>query len=725
MAYDKFLVAPIGSGTQSNMRPWQIMDDAFELLNNVYTFRGRIRKRFGSRLLNNTVDLDVQQLHSRLRMDIGTTDINGDILGNVPGLIYKVGQMFSIGDEIFTVTTAGLQPMLTTGAAAVHTYNTATGAYDIQGADPLTDVYFYPAESVMGFAVLEDNTEINDETTFAYDTQFAYEYDGNGWERVDGETVVGDSVWTGTDSQFFWSHMYRGVTPDILLLFTSNFNAADFMRYYDGAAWTTFSPAYTAAANNNIVTARIIIQFHGRLLLLNTIETVGGVNTSYVNRCRYSQFGSPLDVLAWREDLPGRGNWLDAPTQEEIITAQIIKDRLIVYFERSTYELVYTGNQILPFVWQELNKELGAESTFSTVTFDRGLISVGNVGIHACNGAYVERIDDQIPNSVFSIKNVSDGVKRVHGIRDFFAEMVYWTYPSVDSGTRFPNRVLVYNYQNNAWAYNDDCFTCFGYYQRQTGLTWAQMRERWFQMNWTWEQLDQTSKFREVIAGNQEGFTFTLNIDESRNAPALQITNITYPGNVATLSIIDHNLTDGDYILIENASGLASLNDAIYQVRVTDANTITLLDAVITDGPYEGAGTAARVSNPTIRTKQYNFYNQEASNLYVGQVDFNISITPAGEITVDSAPSSSRISLVNDATATGAILGTNILDTWAYSVLETTQERAWHTVFLQIDGDCVQLDMYFREDQIRNPQISLTDFQLHGMIFYAMKASGF
>ena len=42
-------------------------------------------------------------------------------------------------------------------------------------------------------------------------------------------------------------------------------------------------------------------------------------------------------------------------TDEQIISCEFIKDRLIVFFERSTWELAYTGNEVLPFIWQKIN----------------------------------------------------------------------------------------------------------------------------------------------------------------------------------------------------------------------------------------------------------------------------------------------------------------------------------------------------------------------------------
>src|SRR5689334_9755965 len=147
MAYDRFLIAPLNAGLETSVKPWLIADDAFAMLQNAYNFRGRIRKRFGAELLQGSdeVDPSVAQLLSRLRINLGNTNGSGNISVTVPGAIFKVGQLFSIGDEIFTVVVTGTPGvMLTTGAATVHTYNTTTGALVINGAAATTPVFFYP-----------------------------------------------------------------------------------------------------------------------------------------------------------------------------------------------------------------------------------------------------------------------------------------------------------------------------------------------------------------------------------------------------------------------------------------------------------------------------------------------------------------------------------------------------------------------------------------------------
>ena len=191
MALDKFMIAPFNSGLQDNVAPFLIPEDAFEELRNAYVFRGRVRKRFGSRLISPGTPSTVgfEQLSSRLRTNVGTTDGSGDISGTVPGwtgtMVGTFGQMFSIGDELFTVYQVGSPAIMLTnsGTATTLTFDTATGAYDIQGSVALTDIYYYPSQPVMGFVQFEDSP-INDEPTYAFDTRMAYRYSSTGWERL-------------------------------------------------------------------------------------------------------------------------------------------------------------------------------------------------------------------------------------------------------------------------------------------------------------------------------------------------------------------------------------------------------------------------------------------------------------------------------------------------------------------------------------------------------------
>jgi hypothetical protein len=750
MPFDRFLIAPINSGLQTDLRPWLIPDDAFSELENAYVFRGRVRKRFGGRFMGTGwPTAAVEPLYSRLRIaleggsGVGTTDGAGDATGTVPGDIFKVGQMFSIGTEMYTVNVTGTPAvMLDTGSTTTATYDTTTGVYTFAGAPINTQIYFYPAEPVMGLTNYESGP-INDQPSYAFDTQFAYVFSGGAWNRS-GIGVT--PIWHGDNSQFFWAANWDGITPNSVVLYVTNFNATigapaatdDPMWYFDGTTWAQFSPltVFITATGNFVQTCRIIVQFKDRLLLLNTIEQDPGgpTNTQYVNRCRYSHNGSPLAANAWLEPnqatADGAG-FIDATTEEAIVSAEFIKDRLIVYFERSTWELAYTGNQILPFVWQKINTELGSESTFSSVPFDKVILTIGNVGVHACNGANVERIDFKIPDQIFQILDKKTGVARVAGIRDYYVEMVYWSFPSTyqNANEIFPTKVLVYNYRNGSWAFNDDCITAFGYFEQQMGTTWASTTDIWEEANMSWTSGTVATQFRQVIAGNQEGFVFIVDADFGRNARALQITDMANSSSGVILTIIDHTLTAGDYIMVEGAQGINPIfNGSIYNVaQFIDKDHIRLASPSLFLGVYTGGGYATRISNIEIKTKQWNPYDSKGQNVYISKIDFAVLRTTNGEITVDYAPSAADISSLFDGANTGALQGDGTLDTFPYDPdiypLEQFQERLWHSIYFQTEGTCIQLTIFLSDFQIKIPQIAFSDFQLEGMVLHTMPIS--
>jgi hypothetical protein len=831
-AINRFYIGQIdGQGLQTDLKPYAIPDSSFAELNNAYVFRGRVKKRFGSQLMYGTASTitGLEQIQSRLKINIGTTDGSGNLSVTVPGAVFGIGQAFSCGSEFFTVYQTGTPAaMLKTGSSTVATYNTTTGALVINGSNATTDVYFYPATPVMGIGTYEQSG-VNDEQAIAFDTQFAYYFGANGWEKYSDSPVF-----TGTNAQFFWSTNWRGISAANIYFFETNYN--DPIYYYNGSNWKLLGgdlpsgtpDGYTKGGaivsnTDRIQTARIIVPFKGRMLYLNVVQnaqgtqfsspnltntTTGNFNqtvagtyyvgqqfvagntiytiasaaaglqnmtvasypglgtpptaqfnlatgnlvitgngnnrgvpvyffdfttsnlSTYSNRCFYSLIGDPTltnGTLIW----PGLGGALDAPTKEAIVTAQFLKDRLIVYFESSTWELVDTGNAVSPFVWQKINTELGAESTFSQVPFDKVVLGVGNVGIHACNGYNVERIDQKIPTEVFRIHNNNNGPQRVAGIRDYYTELVYWSFPGYNRSDDFPfnNKVLAYNYKNDTWSFNDDSVTAFGYFQSTvsgslSSLTWAQADMAWQDANFAWTSGTLQAKFRNIIAGNQEGYVFIINPDLSSNCPALQITNLTYTsGFTATAKVYNHNLSAGDYVKVTNCQGVTELNNLILQVAsVTDANTV-VLDILYTTvtGTYTGGGTLSRVTPIDFKTKQFNFYAESGRNAYISKVDFLVDRTTNGQCVVDFLIGSSSYSMLTQNNGPQALVGTSILETSPYALVpfESQQDRLWHPVYFWAEGEYVQFHFYLNYDQSRNPLISESDFQLFALMIYA------
>jgi len=787
MAFDRFLISNYSTGLQKDKKPWKIMDDAFELLKNAYIFRGRVRKRFGSYLMGPTRS---NPLTSRLRINIGNTPGPLNIPGTATNTLLQVGQIFSVGSDIFTVYQLGANvATLATNGATSATINSTVNpnTVTIVGEPGGTAVYWYPSFPVMGLTQYESGA-INDYPSYAFDPYFAYVFiQATGWVRSGTGTAP---LWNGqldtTFMNFFWVANWKGIIPspgsgsgaNIVTMFVTNFQvtnkngvgaATDDPIWFtsDGNTWTKasgangfyFLPGGGAPQTGPFVqTARIIVPFRNRLILLNTIENDNsggsGVNSWYSQRCRYSFNGNPFAVNAWYEpgqsDNAGLANsnaagagFIDASTDEQIISAEFIKDRLIVYFERSTWELSYTGNEQLPFIWNKLNTELGSQSTFSTVPFDKAVLTIGNTGVHSCNGSNVERIDQIIPDEIFNFVIKNNNAVRIAGVRDYRAEMVYWAVPYDDKASTqtFPNRILVYNYRTPSWSYNDDTFTAFGYFEQSSDVTWQSLTMTWAENNDTWESNVTPAQQIQILAGNQEGFVVIIDPTEtSTNSQSLQITNLTNNGATINLNVINHNLSasnpssDGDWVAVYN-SGMTNFDVnyltkmGIYPVvSVIDANNITiqLKAGQVVSGTYNGGGTLARVSNIQMQSKQWNPYDKEDRNVYLQRIDFAVQKTTSGQITVDYWPSSSEVSMLQSGTA---IMGTGILETTPYNPvfypLEQAQTRLWHPLYFQSDGECIQLDIYLSDAQMADPNIAFSDFELEAMLLFVERTTSY
>jgi len=539
-----FLISNFDIGLEKDVTPFILPEKAFPVLEDAYVFRGRVKRRFGFNLFTGG------HLFSRLRMSIGSSKtgvLNTFVPGAVP--IPSPGrQMFSVGAETLTSndTTPGLHPLISTNALYTGTINNTTGAVAFVVPASLDDIYYYPGLPVMGLRTRETAT-VNYEDTVAFDTQFAYQRVAGaggvfGWDVLGplpatdpAAPVASQGRWTGTNSDFFWTCNYRSANTTINNFYVVNYNAFTVAAPMDHsgikyitagtALWVNLHPQLNAGATRFLETAKIILPFKDRLLVLNTIETDG----IHINRARWSLNGDPtVPATSWIDDVVGSGGFIDAPTSEAIVTAQFVQNRLIVFFERSTWELVYTGNEVLPFVFQQINTELGCESTFSQVGFDEGIVGIGNKGIHFANTNGVKRIDEKIPDVIGEINNLTNGAARVYGIRDYSREIVMWTFTQFSATTTFPNRNLIYNYRNNTFANFNNYFTCFGYYQKASGITWATLPYAdWIEWTQPWNSGVSQARFPIIISGNQQGFTHLF--ESNNNDASLMVTIVDNP----------------------------------------------------------------------------------------------------------------------------------------------------------------------------------------------------
>lgn len=741
-----FAIVNLRDGARRDITPFLLGNDAFPVLENAYLFRGRIERRSCFSRLGSG--------KSRLRWQIQTTGVSPTVVVLPDFPITSTIVQFSIGNVFFT-DPGGASPvtLLSTDPLYTATLDRATGTvtftYPVIAA---TAIFYYPGLPVMGLRTLELDPP-NDEGLLAFDMRYSYLYDNGTQDFIAANQFVTTNTvftWESTNSDFFWSTNYFQAfwaTNNI-----PGFHAAvdadapgeqDGIRWFNkvNSRWSNFRPGLdgttTPVVNPTtfLLGGLIILPYKDRLVVMNTVEGAALPGTRFPQRIRWCQNGTPfyvnspagvgVDLNSWSGVQVGKGGFLDAPTQEAIVSAEFVKDTLIVYFERSTWQLVYTYNPSLPFVFQKINTELGTESTFSIVPFDRGVFGVGNYGIISTDSVNVERIDQKIPDEVFQIQNIREGVKRVHGIRDYNAQLVYWCFPVLadeDNQTTsvpltFPNQLLVFNYLDGSWAEFDDSFTCFGTWQKVQDTTWAALTQSWQSRQTPWNSQAFAAKYPDVIAGNQRGFVFVISqLQQSgQNVPSLEISNMV--GN--TITVPDHNFVDGDYILITEATGFTGANGARFRVSVLTTDTFALLPPIVAAG-YTGGGLVTHLPNITIQTKQFNPFYEQGDSVRLNYVDIYCDKTELGEFTAQFFTNSNTSQPLpqDDSDPTIPIDPVVLTRPETANAFSANQDRIWHRVYTNAFGSFFQNVFTLSDTQMRNLSITTSDITIHGLVYY-------
>ena len=540
----------------------------------------------------------------------------------------------------------------------------------------------------------------------------------------------------------------------------------DGIRWYDGftaglaplTGWVNFEPPLsdpTVPRPRILQGALLIFAYKDRLVCLNTVEgPSNAASTRYSQRARWSQVGNVYFAppfpgnpqaaitntgLEWIDNIPGYGGYRDAPTGQEIVGAELIKDTLVVYFDSSTYKLTFTGDVVNPFIWEKVNTEIGCNSTFSVVLFDRQILSVGANGIYACDSVSMERIDRIIPDEVFTFQTTNNNAKRIQGIRDFYGETVQWTFTDIDENidSAFPYKTLLFNYTNQTFAIFYNCFTCFGYFNTFNDQTYGNSTGFYSFYNRPYDSFASQGGFPIVVAGNQQGFVFQLqNSDGSKlayNDHSLIIQSVA-AGPPSVFTVINHTLQPFDLVMLDG-NVPAPLIGNVYTV-VNDgnytANTFALQDstgAYVNQGGYVYGGYVIVKDNFLVGTKNLNPYFAEGKSLRLGYADFLLEVPqiPVGQtipaITVYLYQNDDSINPVEQSQITVA------------NPYITYNTKAWYRVYFQSQGQFLKIALSLADNFLNVPQpddpagiafnATCLDYGLivHGMIFW-MKPTG-
>jgi hypothetical protein len=776
------------TGLVQQREEFLLPDDAYPTLQNAYVWRERILRKKGYQLLG------------RLQRTISATGFGNNLLTGLASTASLVrGSISIIGSGGATWVDNGNGVLSNNLNPTLGTVNYATGAITGPGFPLIGGTFaYYTGLPVMGIRTRELQNSLNDQTVF-FDQRYAYIFNnstsqfqefipGTTWNAHGGTVSATDFFWStnywvsqttipGTATPFF-------TTSNVKLFWVTNntgqFGAtADPIRITDGTTWVNFSPPNFGQidATNYLVQCLSFLPFRGRMVTFNTWEGPTYASAqNYSNRIRWSTIGNPFIPFSagppatgsWRDDIRGQGGFLDIPTSEDIVSVGFVRDNLVIYCERSTWQLRYTGRSIAPFQIEKVNSELGGEGPFSAVQFDTSLVGIGDKGIVECDSYKSERIDIKIPDYVFEFETGNNGPFRVHGVRDFINRLAFWTAPitssysaEISTSSRiFPNQRIVYNYENDSWALFNDSLTTLGTYQPQESRTWLNTKVPWIRCNFSWVT-SQPAAIPSIVGGNQQGFVEYLD-QLTTNDVSLFISNIVGHGIAGTpvtgtstvITSFNHNMLTGFVIRISGiptATPYSNLNDGIFGIVLGDENgadpankfrlmvydsnsrefSTPQLDVPTAD--YIGGGLINIRENFSIVSKKFNFLD-EGQNIQLGYLDILMAAT---EIDQPGAISLNVYLDYNDDEASNTLPQNEINDysivsnpdTFFNSIIPTTSSnlntkggnKFWQRVYCASRSNFLTLQYTFSNAQLAGGE-QTKQVQIDAQILWIRKA---
>lgn len=495
MSLQTRVIAPVGSGLNRYYPSWSSQEGSFFELDNCYAKRGRIQKRNGARVIGRVPEwLPGDFAVSVINTSTATVTLTCAAVSTGLSLGMRVWlfQDGEIGVFVVTGISAGPSPFTITLRYVPNTplsprVGTPNGALQVG----LVSVYL-PIQGLLGY-----ETDAGNEQTrlIAFTANQAYVFNAGPGTFT---PVTGSPTFTSRNYELFNGTMYRGH------LYATNFR--DEMQRYDGTTMVPFTP--TVAGGDTVRSARIIIAYRGRMILFYTYEGDGiNPDTPYPQRARWSAPQvDPTNPNAWGDVTPNGATFADAATGQAIVGAAVVRDQLIVYFERSIWSLKYTDNALRPFQWEIVNNQYGAGSTNGVWNFDDSVIGLSQQGFVGSNGADTKRIDLpvlDIPQTIeTSYQNQagaptgqrqSSNYRRVFMAQDFYNQQMLITYPSEQTSTDYirsacvrTNRILIWNYLENSWAQGIAYYNSLLLFRTTEELPWSSFTLPWKSYTQPW-----------------------------------------------------------------------------------------------------------------------------------------------------------------------------------------------------------------------------------------------
>jgi hypothetical protein len=571
MAYKPFPIYDLRQGKVTEVEPWLLPGDAFEILNDCHLRKGVLEKRKGYTSFGRIIHINtgtgaasygtnaVMGIYNYYQSSVeqlialDTKRVNRYISGSSVAKTITAFADAGGGEVTVTATAHGFATGDIITIAGTTSYN---GVFNITKVDadnfkitdtwvsddatgtatqePFKDITTLKLRFKTGSSAIQASDVIVGASSAATATVDAVDIDSGTWAGSDANGTLHLSSQTGTFTAAENLNIQGGASGVAVNNEGGDSSDNEFTGDDTNFFWVENWRDYGYISNDNDQIQRY--NSNNRVTRLNIDLDVEGGPDNDVNNCllifsfkgrlillRTTERGTAHyqrarwceinDPTTWKDD-----NWVDAPTEDWLMAADFIGDDLVVWFERSIWKLSYTADADLPFRWDKIVDTEGCYATYSLLTYADEITGIGPTRLIGTDGREAYGIDDRVPDLMLDWNQSALGY--CYGLILEEEKQGWESYPS--AGQSKPNKILVLNYDDNGWSTYDIAVHVLGYSSLESDLTWDDISETWDNSDWSWDDRTLQAGYPTTLMGDTSGLIFQLNDGGSDNGSAIE-----------------------------------------------------------------------------------------------------------------------------------------------------------------------------------------------------------
>lgn len=271
-----------------------------------------------------------------------------------------------------------------------------------------------------------------------------YEYNNAGTTTRHLINIAGGTFHKMDDLDGTWDDITGTVT-------ITNANACDFTNFLNRVyitngqnqpfQWSGSANAIVSSTFSGLTTAKYNEAYNNYLFYANCV-----VSGTYHNSRVY--WSAIKDTTSWNA-----ADFIDINKDDGqyITRIKTLGDRLVIFKTRSIYNLFFTGDADIPFILPgggKSNSSVGCIAPFSVQEVNNGLVFLSHDGFYFYDGLNSYKISDRVTTTILGYAN--NRFDKTISLNQYTKNR-YWAAFTTSGATQH-NRILVWDYFNNAWS---------------------------------------------------------------------------------------------------------------------------------------------------------------------------------------------------------------------------------------------------------------------------------